>query len=512
MNVGESADRLVYRRQFILGPRRSSLGLGWPRLPVASRFVLEAHPDLPVTQVSDGRTELTLVGIMLDPANPGRPDVDVVRNLLPAAGDERALLDELRRMGGRWALVAAGNRPPVVLHDLCGLRQVVFVTTPEGCWCASQPTLLAAELSLVQDAAGASFLSSLYVRAYRESWWPGTRTPYAEVTQLLPSHALELETGCVRRYWPSSPRTRLALAEGVERAASLLRGVVEAAARRFPLALALTAGVDSRAVMAAARPFIDDVYVYTLTNTRLGLSERDATVAGRVAARAGVAHHRIECPTTMDSWFASIHRGNTSTPHEAWGATAFGLYRNYPPDRVSMTGNCSEVSRRGYRRLRPVDVAGLARLENMVANPLAREWIAGWLAEAEQIPASLDYPLVDLYYLENRMGRWLAGGLLESDIAQETVAPFNCRALAEALLCLDIADRDPPESRAHRRIIELLWPELLAEPFNPATPTQAVGARVKRDLARALRATHAYDRTKELQLRARTLGAPLRRR
>ena len=124
------AARLLYRRQFILGPRRSNLGLGWPSLPVASRFVLEAHPDLPILQVRDAHTELTLIGVMLDPANPHRTDRDVLDGLLPAAREDRGMHEELRRMGGRWALIVAGDGPPRIVHDLCGLRQVVHSTVP----------------------------------------------------------------------------------------------------------------------------------------------------------------------------------------------------------------------------------------------------------------------------------------------------------------------------------------------------------------------------------------------
>lgn len=503
MTAGAGTAGLLFRRQFILGPRPSGLLLDWKGWSVASRFTLESHPDLPVVQARDARAELTLAGTILDPDHPSRSDADVLIDLLPAAGDERGLLEELRRMGGRWILVVAGDRPPTLFHDACGLRQVVFATEPDGVWCASQPGLLARELSLAPDPAAAAFLSSLYVRSYPEFWWPGTSTPFAAVSQLLPNHALELTTGRVRRYWPTSPRRRVSLTDGTERAARLLAGIVAAAAGRGGLAIGLTAGVDSRAVLAAARPFAGDVFVYTMTGPVPGMVDRDAAVAERLAARVGLAHHRISCPSVMDPALAGLYRASTSTPHEAWEATVSGLFRAYPADRVALTGNCSEISRRGFRRIRPVDVAGLARLENMVASPFARDRIGAWLREAELVPNALDYLLVDLYYWENRMGRWLASTHQEFDLVHETLAPFNCRAIAEALLGLDIADRDPPASRAHKRIVELLWPDLLAEPFNPMSRRGSARTRLKVNVNRALRATRTYDAAKTIQLRLR---------
>jgi hypothetical protein len=503
-------DGLVNRRQFILGPETPRADPAWTTTKVAGRFSMASHADLPVTQAAGGGVELTLVGVMLDPDAPERSDSQVVKSLLPAAIDEDALHHALGRMGGRWALfVAPEGGEPYVFHDPCGLRQIVHAATHDGVWCASEPLLLARQLSLAADPTAMHFLNSPYARSYKEFWWPGMTTPFLGAAQLLPNHALELTTGTVRRYWPKMPWPRRSLGDAAAEAAHLLRGIVEAAAYRFPLAFELTAGVDSRTVLAAGRRVVTDAYVYTLTNPHLGFVERDAAVAERLTAVAGVTHHRIACPSTMGPEFAAFYRSNTATAHETWGATVEALLSQFPPERVALSGSCSEISRRGYRRIHPVDRAGLARLENMVTDPFPLAAIEDWLADALQIPFSSDEILVELYYWEARMGRWLGSAHSEFDVVQETLAPFNCRAVAETLLGVDIPDRDPPASLVHKRIIELLWPDLLAIPFNPMTRVQAAKARVKARVNWVLRATHAYDGAKSLQLqvRARVRGA-----
>lgn len=497
-------DGLAHRRQFILGPEPPLADPAWATTTVAGKFCMASHPDLPVTQVDSNAVELTLIGVILDPDAPQRSDREVVESLLPEAFDEDALHQGLRRMGGRWALfVAAEGREPYVFHDPCGLRQIVHARTHDGVWCASEPLLLARQLSLQADPAAIRFLNSPYARSYTEFWLPGTTTPFLGVAQLLPNHALGLTTQRVRRYWPKTPWPRRSLADAAAEAAHLLRGIVEAAAFRFPLAFELTAGVDSRAVLAAGRPIVNDAYIYTLTNPDLAFAERDAAVAERLAVVAGVAHHRIACPSTMDPAFAAFYRGNTASAHETWGATVEGLLGQFPAEHVALSGSCSEISRRGYRRIHPVDPAGLARLENMGMEPFVLAAIKDWLADARQIPFSSDEILVELYYWEARMGRWLGSAHSEFDVAQETLAPFNCRAVAETLLGVDIPDRDPPASLVHKRIIEQLWPELLTAPFNPMTRPQAVKAAVKARINWALRATHAYDAAKSLQLQVR---------
>lgn len=71
----------------------------------------------------------------------------------------------------------------------------------------------------------------------------------------------------------------------------------------------------------------------------------------------------------------------------------------------------------------------------------------------------------DLYFVEHRMGAWLAGVLLESDIAFDTVIAFNSREVVRHIMGVPQAERANP-GYLQARLARML-PEIASIPINP---------------------------------------------
>lgn len=155
-------ERLLFRRQFILGPRFVEGFPTWQRLVVRPTIQLTVHPDLPVCRVERRGRSVTLLGYVLDPHQPWATDADIVSRLLRhvESGETRSNLIRLTYpFGGRWILTIDDGRDQWLFNDPCGYRQVFYTrATAHGVWCASQPGLLAEALHLSVDQEGlASF-------------------------------------------------------------------------------------------------------------------------------------------------------------------------------------------------------------------------------------------------------------------------------------------------------------------------------------------------------------------
>ncbi|MCC7239120.1 MAG: hypothetical protein IT421_06395, partial [Candidatus Brocadia sp.] len=70
---------------------------------------------------------------------------------------------------------------------------------------------------------------------------------------MLPNHYLNLKTGLCKRYWPNKPFQNLSLEEGLEKSSNILKALMKSASNRFDLTVGLTAGLDSRLVLAASK-------------------------------------------------------------------------------------------------------------------------------------------------------------------------------------------------------------------------------------------------------------------
>ena len=475
---------------------------------MGSGWVLDVHPDLPVAQATGPGTELTLLGYALDPLDQGHSDEDVLGGLA-ALGTAEPIIEATANLGGRWVLIVATEGGLQLITDAVGLRQVFYTAGPGGRWCASQAGLIAAQAGIALDPDAAAFMRSLYFRAYREYWWPFDTTPYRGIRRLPPNHVLDVDRGEARRYWPRAAFPQRPLEAVVGEGAELLRGSLHAAARRGPLALTLTAGLDTRAILAASRDVRAQVLCYTLDPRTLGTQQADLEVPIRLAARLGLPHLVIGAAPQADPDFRRAYRESVDTPHAAWAASAEGIAAVYPETRLSVTASCSEIARapeHWHDSPRTVTPRSLLSFANMDADgsgyalaALGR-WLEGAAPAAER---SGQHPLT-LFYWENRIGSWLASGLAEWDVVHETCAPFACRRLLETLLASDVGERRGPGYRLHHALIERLWPEALREPVNPLGPLQFLRQSAKRGTFRALRATGAYRPVMGIYLRARS--------
>lgn len=456
---------------------------------------LYTHPDLQATVCERGGAHLILLGYALDPDAPDDADADIAARLAQVADTPEALFEQTVRLGGRWVIMAVGPRRQVLFHDPGGLRSVVYMRDAAGLvWCASQPELLRRARPLAGDAdAQHAFLESPYMAHEPEAWWPGDRTPYAGVRHLLPNHALDLHRGATWRYWPRVPRPSLSFEDGAAAGADLLRRLFDAAARRQPLAVAMTAGLDSRLLLAAARSLVPTARFFTHDYYTIDARHPDARIPQRLADTFGLRYQWIDAESPR-AFFASedprigtfreAYSASVTTATTARAPAAYALSEALPPESLHVKGNMSEITRRYYARfvnpdVVPLDGSALATLTGMGDNAFAARHFQAWRDAAAGPLREAGYDLLDVFFWEQRIGRWEAQDQAEMDFALDAFTPFNCRALLETLLAVAPQHRGQPSEALHLALIERLWPEVMTVPVNPPTLRKRVARLVR---------------------------------
>lgn len=316
-------------------------------------------------------------------------------------------------------------------------------------------------------------------------WWPGDSSPYSEIKHLLPNHYLDLTTREVIRYWPSVPLKPMAVSEAVKEGQALLQNLMKGAANRFALKVGITAGWDSRLLLAATKGIKHEVSYYTLLYWNMTKNHPDVSIPADLLGKIGLTHQIISCPSQMSTQFKSIYMNNVTTAHPAWGPIAEGFLGHFPPQTVAVKANGGEVIRSYYELafFEPLNGGSLAKLTQMGGNTFAIRSYNRWLSTAKAAAEANNLNPLDLFYWENRMGNWQAMSQLEWDIAQETFTPFNCRRLLELFLSTPKRYRKGPDYELFVRLISALWPELLQWPINPES--SRTKAMAKNFLAKA---------------------------
>ena len=472
-----SKDMLLHRSQFVLGPTFIDEFTSWRKLKLNDRFCLTIHPDLNCCHLSSNNSSLTLLGYILDPLNPRANDQEIMSELLNQLNDINEFIKHTYHLGGRWILIATVNKQSILCHDAGGLRQV-FHTDPERTgelWCASHPGLIANILKIQMDKKAVEFITEQKGHK-KEYWWPGVVTPYKEIKHLLPNHMLDLSTGQVKRYWPDKAREEMTINDAVERISNRMVGLMESANNRFDLAICLTAGRDSRLVLAASRKIRNQLSYMTLQDLTMTPKSPDLIVAKKILSFQGLNHDIVKVSENVDSEFRGIFFENLPFAHKVWLPDAYAILSYSKLEKVAVTGSVSEVGRRAPARLsyvkKNLSAKDLSLFMKFGEDEVAIEQFQKWL---DDLPDTKGYDIMDLCYWEHRVGNWLAMCQLEFDLAwQDIFTPYNCRELLLTMLSVSEDYRSMPELKLYRVITKKLWPELLNFPINPSYPTRRV--------------------------------------
>ncbi len=386
-----------------------------------------------------------------------------------------------------------------LLHDSAGLRTVVHTLPAAGeLWCATQTNLIADQLGLVPDPRALDFWEALgkkipkHIRA-----WPGAGTAYAELRALLPNHYLDLQSREAVRFFPRAPLEPISLEEGTQRIAAHLQGSLAAAHRRYSVYQQITAGLDSRTMLAASRPYRARTTYFTCLWPTLepGMTEahRDIAVPMRLLPQLGLKHTLYQCPDEVrDPAFAEAFAHTDTQPMSELMPTAHALAQLLPDDAMVINNNTGEIGRCYLHPVEHPDTVSLATLCNMhwtglQHHPYLVEHLGAWLEGATAVCAKHGYRLLDLFHWELKAGRRVARGFLHLDMAHDMFSPFACRQLSQFYLAVPEIHRRPGTGYALQHdVIRALWPETLASDINPRGLVYRVG-RVFRRLRRRVR-------------------------
>jgi hypothetical protein len=467
MMCNVNKDNLLYRRQFILGDRPISVLQGWKSIPFG-HFYVTVQQDLETTMAKESTGEFLLLGFVLNHHRPDASNQELMEEMAANCSNIDAMLEYCRDLCGRYIIIFSFSGKIGLVNDLIGSRTVYYCFHQNSIWCASQPSTLARLLGIDEDRSQdvRNYIEmDLFVSG--EGCWIGDGTKYLGVKHLLPNHYLDFEKKKPIRYWPKCPPGTLDVENAARKGAEILEKTMRAASNRFQLSMAVTSGWDSRCLLAATRNISSKVCYYIHKYGGMTDSHPDIKIPSKLARKLGFTFHIIECIDYQDDAFDSVLDMNVFLLHNPGKKV---LYRNFYQGfqgKVNASGNISDLCRTIYGVAPVLGIDDLLAIVQLSNSEYASASLQDWYTEAKPLCDSLGHNLRDLFFWEQQLGNWGSMFAAELDIAIDEFYPFGTRRLVETILAVDGNSRPYNNSEVHRRIIELLWPELLSEPINP---------------------------------------------
>jgi asparagine synthetase B (glutamine-hydrolysing) len=235
-----------YNRQFALVKeicRTPDIFNHWIKKKIGD-FTLFSHPNLSLTEY---KSELTLLGFMIDYKCPEKNNSDILADISSARSHD-GLLNKTFDYFGQFVLIC-NNQEGIHLFQDAGGQKEVYYNLNYSC-IASQPKLMKhfckLEEDLSQDAI--SFYNSKNFA--NKKVFLGEKTNYKNIKRLPPNHLLELINKKTIRFFPDQHleiRDTTLIAKEI---ATRLMGCGLALKNRFNPVFLVSGGWDSRVMLA----------------------------------------------------------------------------------------------------------------------------------------------------------------------------------------------------------------------------------------------------------------------
>lgn len=355
-------------------------------------------------------------------------------------------------LAGRYVLVIGDNDGFEVFTDAGGMRTVFYIK--------GQRTI-GSHLNLLDDVF---HLESDYFAQLNDEFsknWDNTI--YDDVKSINPNFSYKVKTDTVHRYFPRKTNVYNKLSE--EEKFSKFEFLWKEQLKHFEsknkdIIFSVTGGADSRVSLALAKKHLSNFKFFTYAPSDGELDQKSNFIKALSLDKKIVEqildiiplHHQFllfmdnKKKLTEEELF--ILNKNTIRPH---GRFLLPHYNHYFPgkDTLHIRGNLFEIGRAYF--IKPSSKNNKQDIINIVTRPLLKDIdnaskykddilknIEDKINQFHYNQENYGYHVLDLFYWEIRMGRWMAEVLNETDFSFETLLPFNMRALMDISLSFNI--------------------------------------------------------------------------
>lgn len=475
---------LYLSRQFILAPEKINLKFDSVIQLLPNGYTLYAHKNLPVEYYSIKQNFIIVIGNIFSSLDTNATNKSIAEKFLSFPIDS-LLKDEIRFYSGRYAIIIKKDKEFICFNDASAHRKVYFTNHLKQIWCASQPHVLAELLSIKisKDKETKDFFSSNDFLK-RELCGILDTTQYDEIRQLSPGKSLNLQTNEPSRFWPSKLVTEKSLDNVLKESSILLENVIKNAANRYPLMLPITAGRDSRLLLAATKKIKDKIYYYTNKNKYEKQDNSDISIPKKIFKKIKTPHN-VECyDTDSPKDFGDIIEKNITFPYDKYNSLLYHVYFKKHPKKLNIPGICGEISYKwANKKLPQYSGKELAKFFNFKNNKYVEHVYDKWLNEALEICKKTNIPPLSLFFWEEIISNWAINVSQMKDIAQDEFYPMNFTAFQELLFSVDIKYRDYHSNLVFKKLVQYMWPEISKFSYNPC---------IKSDILRILKKFNLY--------------------
>jgi len=413
-----SKEDLRFRRQWYIGASEPNPGFYFREHSLSGKLSLYAHSDLLIEQKKEQNIGVTVLGLAFFPDCPGQ---NVASRILPNLENGKIALSDLNELAGSYAILIFVGEEITIYNDSAGMMGVYYNTGKLEA--ASTPAFLSRSNFDQEKQHDFKFGPG-------NDWYIGSTTPYSNIKKLIPNCSLQLIKGESKRFWPINdelfPADNSTNEEIVDKIIRLMRSLMNGVKTKGNALISITGGQDSRVVLAACKSNWNNLKFFTISGNTI--DKRDITIAKQLVKKTGINHKFYEIkptPSWLFEMYDEISSGESIGMRREISGTCIDIGSG---QAIHVNGNLGAICKSYYWHSKNPQTFEVASVIKDFISPgqLTIDSVEEWLATVPSMPAT---SLYNLFYLEQRGGRWMSAGENCSRLFYETFTPFNHRKL-----------------------------------------------------------------------------------
>ncbi|MGC4024851.1 MAG: hypothetical protein QM744_06685 [Mesorhizobium sp.] len=444
--------------QFVISAASEPVERGWTRQSFG-KFNLDMAPGCQCVRVFDrsGRKIGLLLGTPIDLKRNSiiTSDYSIEEALANASQIDSFVEKHIYGLTGTFLFILSAFGLNRIYLDCNGSMSVVYSAEKKTAGATAAVLLDSGEYS-------ARFRKDLYdaLDVDNAGWFTVGLTAHRGISRLLCNHYLDLDKWVAVRHWPLAAITSAHdLKQTFRNISDRVTQTINLLADNDITRVALTAGSDSRYLLACSRPLLDKVSFVTVGAPA---GEIDVACSKLLARKFNLKHDILPY---KEATSAEIALWRLRAGH-CVGGNNVKLHPSVRPlEGHFFVGGLGGEIGRGFLWLNaepdtPLDANNLVARLKLPQIPEVIEKVGEWLKPLERYDTLFK---LDLAYIELRMSAW---GFCDTYVKpkQKELHPMVSRANYVDMLSI------PPDLRRGGKmfpeIIAMLWPELLSQPIN----------------------------------------------
>ncbi|MBC8266551.1 MAG: hypothetical protein H8E84_06245 [Flavobacteriales bacterium] len=432
-------------------------------------FTLYFGNDIEYYTVQKNDTQITLLGYIFHCYN-SLSEQELIENLLTLSKAE--LLDEIDLWCGHFVLFV-GNKNIKVYNDASASFKVFYGEKDNNKVVSSDPKIINTFFNFEEDKNPdkLKFYQSDYFK--NNPTKIGNETRFKDLHQLVSNHCLNIKNNSIERVFPRKKREELTQELASKKLIPIFNHLTALIEKRHTVYSSLTAGYDSRLLMAATKNISDKVKYYTFKLPNKKEDYIDYTLPKKITSDLGLNYSFVrikELPNKTKEQILNSYDYPKMRPFEQYR----DIFTKNEKSNILLVGFVSEVAKNYLESVTVKNGKDVVRAVHLPDNNYLEKYYQDWLDKNQNIITTYNYEILDFIHWEQDITNFAGQNTYYAHHYVRLFSIFNSREILKIMLSVPKEKRDGKSPIFFRYLIKNMWSELTDYPFNPTLKDKGI--------------------------------------